>query len=189
MFTRNSLLTFLLLSLSTLWSCDFFGGDDNPKPEPENPADALPPATQAGENTFGALVNGRAWIPKGCVGSGAGADLFWPNFFTLGADWACTDESMGLFITSPDGTLITTQSYPIVSSFVKDDFESRGGGRFVSNGICIYDGDHVLDGKITLTRLDKKNKIVAGTFEFSTVREGCDTIRVTDGRFDFRYID
>lgn len=32
--------------------------------------DKLPPATQTGENTFGCLVNGKVYIPKGYDGTG-----------------------------------------------------------------------------------------------------------------------
>jgi len=41
-----------------------------------------------------------------------------------------------------------------------------------------------LDGQLTLTRLDEQAGIIAGTFEFTIAKPGCDTIRVTDGRFD-----
>ncbi len=35
------------------------------KPKPVNPVDQLPPETQAGANTFGCLIDGKVFIPKG----------------------------------------------------------------------------------------------------------------------------
>ena len=50
---------------------------------PENPVDQLPPETQIGANTFGCLVNGKVYIPKGFSGTGT------PNphlIFDIGLD-------------------------------------------------------------------------------------------------------
>ena len=40
-------------------------------------------------------------------------------------------------------------------------------------------------GAFTITRLDRG--IVSGTFEFTLIQPGCDTIRVTKGRFDYHF--
>lgn len=52
---------------------------------------------------------------------------------------------------------------------------------------CFYDRDVVEKGKLEITKLDTTNHIIAGTFEFTVWKEDCDTIRVTDGRFDIKY--
>ena len=39
-------------------------------------------------------------------------------------------------------------------------------------------------GALTVTRLDRQAGIVSGTFWFTLYKPGCDSIRVTDGRFD-----
>ena len=39
-------------------------------------------------------------------------------------------------------------------------------------------------GMLTITRLDLQAGIVSGTFTFTLAKPGCDTIRVTQGRFD-----
>ena len=58
----------------------------------------------------------------------------------------------------------------------------------VSIPTCIYESENTLSGTLTITHFDSINYIVSGTFEFVTATEGCDTIRVTDGRFDIPYI-
>ncbi|MEO6837649.1 MAG: hypothetical protein ABI185_04635 [Ginsengibacter sp.] len=35
------------------------------KDKPINPVDQLPPATQSGANTFGCLIDGKVFLPKG----------------------------------------------------------------------------------------------------------------------------
>jgi hypothetical protein len=41
-------------------------------------------------------------------------------------------------------------------------------------------------GVLTITRLDLTAGIVAGTFAFTLYKPGCDSVRVTNGRFDYR---
>ena len=53
---------------------------------------------------------------------------------------------------------------------------------------CRYEPENTLSGTLTITYFDEEEYIVSGTFEFTTATEGCDTIRVTDGRFDIPYI-
>ncbi|MDO7874291.1 hypothetical protein Q5H93_06065 [Hymenobacter sp. ASUV-10] len=51
------------------------------------------------------------------------------------------------------------------------------------NSILSYYASY-LTGQLTLTRLDEQAGIISGTFDFTIAKPGCDTIRVTDGRFD-----
>ncbi len=39
-------------------------------------------------------------------------------------------------------------------------------------------------GTLTITRLDLQAGVVAGTFSFLLAKPGCDTLRITQGRFD-----
>ena len=57
-----------------------------------------------------------------------------------------------------------------------------------SNNKCLYDYSDTIMGSITLSNLDRTNFIISGQFEFSTVTQDCDTVQVTDGRFDVQYI-
>ena len=38
-----------------------------------------------------------------------------------------------------------------------------------------------------ITKLDIPNRIISGTFDFRAVRPNCDTLRVSDGRFDIKF--
>ena len=49
-------------------------------PQPNDPASQLPPATQTGANTFGCLVNGQPYTPKGNTGASNFGVTYDPSF-------------------------------------------------------------------------------------------------------------
>ncbi|UOQ73224.1 hypothetical protein [Hymenobacter cellulosilyticus] len=57
----------LLLAILPLLQC---------KSDVTGPESQLPPATQNGANTFGCLVNGRPWTPRGNTGTSNYAVLY-----------------------------------------------------------------------------------------------------------------
>jgi hypothetical protein len=48
-----------------------------------------------------------------------------------------------------------------------------------TNGNGVY-----TKGTLTITRLDQQAGIIAGTFSFTLAQPGCDSVRITQGRFD-----
>jgi hypothetical protein len=59
-----------------------------------------------------------------------------------------------------------------------------------SNTGCSYslrEEDNGQSGQLTITRLDLQNQIIAGTFSFTLTKKDCDTVRITDGRFDLKF--
>jgi hypothetical protein len=56
---KKTILYLCLLCLTIVTSCN---NDDD---QPQDPISQLPPATQTGENTFGALLDGEIFIPGG----------------------------------------------------------------------------------------------------------------------------
>jgi len=46
-------------------------------------------------------------------------------------------------------------------------------------------------GLLTISYLDEENNIIAGTFYMNLINKNCETgdtlMKITDGRFDFRY--
>ena len=60
-----------------------------------------------------------------------------------------------------------------------DDFRTAPCNEYRSNRTGIF-----YSGAITLTRLDMQARIISGTFAFTLAQPGCDTVRVTQGRFD-----
>jgi hypothetical protein len=56
------------------------------------------------------------------------------------------------------------------------------------NEYCDYEksSEVSLSGSLEVTKLDLQNGIVSGKFSFTLAKSGCETIHVTDGRFDGR---
>ncbi len=56
-------------------------------------------------------------------------------------------------------------------------------------GSADYITNSKFNGSINITRLDRVNKIVAGTFEFTAeyMNGSGETVKVTDGRFDINW--
>jgi hypothetical protein len=150
------------------------------------PVDQLPPATQTGANTFGCLVNGQVWTPKGSDGT---------SNYSISYD---SGLNGGIFN-------LQTYRYPDASNYFQSialdvtsnlqvgnySFRSPQRTRAVFNDTktnCYWSSRDSATtyrrGTLTITRLDRQAGIISGTFDFTLYKPGCDSIRVTQGRFD-----
>lgn len=158
-------------------------------PEPIPQQEQLPPATQEGKNTCGFLVNGKVWLPKGRLGNGQ-SNLSW---------WYDPGYNHGTF--NIHGFRYEPSEGVKFSSFVIaiDNFSSIGiynlktAGRvtqyFDYNKNCMYYREDTITPNINyvnITRFDLTQRVIAGTFEFTLATPGCDTVRITQGRFDIK---
>ena len=161
----------------------------NDNPNPADQGEQLPPITQEGKNTFGCLLNGQVWLPGGNFGT--------PNFrvnYDPSYDGGTFDLRTYRYLRK-DGTdeqyiimyannIMTTGTYNF-SNIQQTNVSLND--RATS---CYYDSRDELNyaiGSFTITKFDETNRIIAGTFEFILAKPGCDTIRVTQGRFDKRF--
>ena len=178
----NRLITVSCLSflLFTLENCKKKHEDPRPLTELEK----LPAATQVGKGTFGCLVNGKAMI--------APDESYTSSFYQQGILEISSRTlvipdipSLGLNIDlAENGYLLQETDYPLTPPpYYTVSFGSIENGR----PLCIYEIASTISGKATITKFDHKNYVVAGLFEFTTYLAGCDTVKVTDGRFDLRY--
>ncbi|TMU50429.1 hypothetical protein [Flagellimonas algicola] len=173
-------LLFLFLSFLIV-ACN--NDDDNGTPE--NPADALPPATQTGEGTFGCLIDGEPFFPGRFGGDRPSAFYqFVCGAYTLGisASRGGGVEKQSLRISGLDIKGLDISTYSL---------KSRMPGNFsaeydiaVGN---ILDGSTTEENPGTLTITNFTDEIISGTFEFSVLDNDGNEIRITNGRFDLRY--
>ena len=157
-------------------------------PAPANPASLLPPATQTGANSFGCLVNGQPWTPQGNNGSSNYSVSYDPTF-RLGtlniAAYRYTDSQakQEVLVVFSDSLLPGPGHYKLRTL-------GHHGAGFVNGPVnCTYystDPTTFCRGSLMLTRLDLQVGIIAGTFDFVLAKPGCDTVRITQGRFDKR---
>ena len=150
----------------------------------------LPAATQTGANTFGCIVNGKAWVAqtdckflcnspfKMFYDASLGGGLSIISSIELGANG--TNQQI---IFSFDSTNFKTSfiyNNNINMKFAYQDLINHtpcSSLRSIDLGVLTI-------GKVILSRYDLTTGIVSGTFEFTLSKNGCETISVTEGRFD-----
>ncbi len=173
--TYNYITLSLLLALTACEGCK----EDVPKPKTE--LEKLPLATQEGKNTFGCLVNGKAWVAPTSTDAIA---VYQFGSLQISGNFFKPLRFIELAFTE-NGTLLVTKEYSLINfpaSYAKS-FIDKG-----SNSFCEYMPENTYKGQMTLTAIDRVKYIVSGNFEFSTAITGCDTLKITNGRFDIRYI-
>ena len=157
-----------------------------------SPLEQLPPATQTGANTFGCLLNGQAWTPNGNSGYGTGnySVAYDPTFnggeLTIGAlrytiqGRADTQQGITIYISDFQG---------VVGTYSLGIPRQQDASFYDKHTRCyLFIGDpYYRRGTLTLTRFDRQAHIASGTFEFTLYDPGCDSVKVTQGRFDKKF--
>ena len=190
---KYSIFCFLLVALlSCLTGCKKSTTDT-----PVTNIETLPPITQNGANTFGCLLNGKIWLPKGFDG----------NF---------TNSRINIDPTFMDGDL-TVRVYRIIDgikytmTISSDSIKSTGTylfktlsrakfrfGKYKSDlsiEYCNTDNGNLggnpnnVEGFIKITRYDLVNRIFSGEFELAFNNDDCgygNQIKLSGGRFDYK---
>ena len=141
----------------------------------------LPNATTIGANTLGCMVKGKPFVAL--------------NEFThLGASFQNDTLLIG---GQPDDKnyfqtiLIKIRSNPPTTSMYKVD-DLQASASMLTDSTCAgivftIREFKAVDGSVRVTKYDIGQKIIAGTFSFLIPVLGCDSLKITDGRFDIRY--
>lgn len=170
--------TFLLL---TAMSC---------KKNKDNTNDQLPPATQIGANTFGCLINGKVFIPKGYNGTGTPNPKITYNIGVNGLPvFSIEAKRMTNNHEFEGGVLISFQNIKDTAQYVyPKNFNFSVGWPTLLNscGTVAFDSTILKMGEAFFTRYDPVNRIFSGTFHCKFKTLTCDTVFITDGRFDFK---
>lgn len=147
----------------------------------------LPPVTQTGAHTFGCLINGKAYRPKGFRG-------FKPSFMII-ADPSYFGNLDIRTYNYGDGK---KESLNIFCYDIKTEpgtYEINGKSRIwvfyeneVTNCNLLPDSSSYMSGFLKISKYDTRNGIIAGEFECKIYdqKTSCDTIRITNGRFDHK---
>jgi len=143
------------------------------------PLEQLPEATQTGKGTFGCLINGEPFVVNNTSQQVA---IYQGGQLQFGAtlDINNNDESISFNLINP---LENGIAYSLIEINYKSGYSKRKG-----NIICMYEFENTYAGNVIFTKIDRINYIISGTFEFSTNKNGCKDIKITNGRFDLKYI-
>ncbi|MCW3073458.1 MAG: hypothetical protein JWP69_527 [Flaviaesturariibacter sp.] len=178
----------IFLALSTLCLLLSSVNCKKPKTVTRTELDKLPPVTQTGANTFGCLINGQAYIPKGSTGPQ-------PNFYVIVdpsfngdleiSTYRLENGIMQGFSLSCYGVL-STGTFPIPNINGSHIVYAKK----VGSNEChfVASSSNYKSGFLKITKYDLQNGNVAGEFEVKLYDAtiSCDTIRITNGRFDYK---
>ena len=137
-------------------------------PAPADPAAQLPPATQTGAGTFGCLVNGQPYTPKGNNGT---SNLY------ISYDAGFRGGALGIQTYRIDGSrrqYLSIDTAPVtgpgVYSFARPagtctaTYSDIPGVSNVCNAVTSDQDIAYRSGSLVITRFDTQARIVSGTF-------------------------
>lgn len=178
---KRALLFCCIISLLGSWSCT----EDPPAPDPEP---RLPPITQTGENTFGCLVDGELWLPKGNIQNPALTASYYNNCVLISATRVGQNPHTYLHLDFGNVFSDTVFSIYNYSDTTGYQYFAYTEGYYSPTVINDYFPIVVNSGELTLLKLDTINRIIAGTFEFQAVDViNGQSVSIEDGRFDLHY--
>lgn len=182
--TMKQLLLFTITFLSLCGSCR--------KNRQTNPIEQLPPETTTGANTFGCLVDGKVFKPKGNPLAGP----------IIKAQYQFVDGKQGFGISAKrsdgdirDGLGIAGDSVQVYVGIF--ELAEVRVGRFVGGytysdlntipGIQ-YGTTEINRGQLIITKFDTVSQIVSGRFWFDAKNSNGQIVQVREGRFDLPYV-
>ncbi|WP_296619882.1 hypothetical protein [Marivirga sp.] len=173
-------LYFLLLLVFSCQSCQLFDKEADTI-DPQEELAKLPPITATGENTFGCLVNGRAFLPKqGFLGANAlDGYINKGNTFALQAINVNESYNLTIYEQRMDIGSASIILGDINCDLICDEVNFR------HNDVKY---DIVSNGIIEFHLIDTINSIMAGTFDIILLeKENNQKIELTEGRFDIKF--
>ncbi len=159
------------------------------------PLDQLPPETQTGAGTFGCLVNGEVFKPKGTGLTTVLTSYYqfvYPGtngyYFQLAAHRNESNCKSTQIVFNLD-SLVITQGDKM--SFSEPGRGKAGAEYWINQGCTIPTDEYKTSvnhsGEIFFKKFDEVNRIASGTFWFEVFDKNGNIIKVTDGRFDLKF--
>ena len=171
---------------------------------PDDP-NALPPETQTGANTYACKINGVVWKYRDheykIFSQRSNTILSFhleENGGTIslaGIRYETNDEAsseLGIsasYLNQNRSTNLSSDKKKFSLAYTNYNTTVNGCYEFVTTYLSdpSYPANIFQEGKLTVTKLDTVAHIISGTFSCSILHTGCDTLKITDGRFDFKY--
>jgi Family of unknown function (DUF6252) len=152
--------------------------------------DVLPQATQEGKNTFGCLIDGKAYVPDG---GGSFSGIKPVNGGLSGIPSVPNKTGIYIRAYSRDGKeLVIFINDNKVANYVLNTNTQTRPASLNSKDYASYtstEGDEYVTsskftGQITVTKADTVTGIVSGSFDFTAATKTGQTVSITNGRFD-----
>jgi hypothetical protein len=147
----------------------------------------LPDVTQTGAHTFGCKINGNIWIPNGVH------EIYGTSIAALTASFCVEPDRTHFYIlisatkdydSGPESLLIRINSDQ-AGTYILNGRPDPGYHYPSSGSFGGAETDSLNTGKVTITKIDRINNIIAGTFEFTAFdKRNGNIYNITEGRFD-----
>ena len=172
---RNLIITTTIVFF--LISCN--KEDDKPKTELEK----LPPATQIGANTFGCLLDGKVFTPNKSNNS---LQCYYQlvegkYYFYIRGSRFFNSVYKSIYIGSNKKQIIQGEIYDL-----KENIDNNFFGAY-SIELPLFTTNSLYTGKLSITKFDKDNYIVSGTFWFDIIDNQGIKHEIREGRFDTQF--
>jgi len=156
--------------------------------------DKLTKATQNGANTFSCLIDGKIYKPAKSEGSLFNNDPVLYGGLSIADGYSIARVSAAYKASYPRKyIIIEIENFSGVGEYFLSDLNNRISyiERDLTDppSIITFSSLYTANGKITITKDDRINTILSGTFEFTATSPANPgrTINVTSGRFDLNY--
>jgi hypothetical protein len=183
----KSLILVLLSAALLTASCK-----KNKVPDTRTELEKLPPITQTGANTFGCLVDGKAWLPNGVRPQNGGSNIqfyvdptFQGGVFSVGGNQY---NIPGSSISISSGNCTSAGIFNLVNNINAASYKKTNLGTFACE-LSTTDSGTFRVGFFEITKYDLTTGVFSGVFEFKLFNSQSfcgDTIRITNGRFDLK---
>jgi len=155
------------------------------------PEEQLPPETHGGVGTFGCLVNGSVFVPKGTPLAGPILSCAY-QYINGGYHFQVTAREDNSSQTLAVG--IFTDSLEI-SQGIQLRLSLRGSGSAygqhgnlnLNSSNKVFYTDSTNSGELKINFLDTINRIASGTFWFDGVAQDGEKVQIREGRCDVKY--
>jgi hypothetical protein len=168
----------------------------------ENVEPSLPSESQVGAGTFACRINGVVWQYKNPSGLNLFTSTSWhydPNendgaLSIGGVRYDNKDnilDQLNLHADSLSNRKIAfADSISQTLSIGYDNYQKLKAnecGDYFTEVIIDKSKNFYRQGKVELTKLDMQTRIISGRFVCTIYQTGCDTLKITDGRFDLKF--
>ena len=152
----------------------------------------LPPKTQTGAETFGCLINGKVFKPKGDTFSGpilrcAYQFIDGGYHFQLKASQDTNDALLSIGIFTDSLAIKEGETIKLFEEISKGKASGLYGKYIRGSSGMLYSTQADGAGELRITKFDETARIVSGTFWFDGVNQQGEKVQVREGRFDLHY--
>jgi hypothetical protein len=156
--------------------------------------DGLTKETQNGANTFSCLIDGEIFKPAKSEGSLFNSDPVLYGGLSISDDYSIARVSAVYKASYPRKNItIEIGNFSGVGEYLLSDLNNRitytEHNLTDPPSVITFSSSYTTNGKITITKDDRVNAILSGTFEFTATSPNVPNriITVTSGRFDLNY--